>query len=282
MAARRPLRSAHEEGDAMTRTVERVWRNRGGYDHLAPLHVAWRSLPAAHPLRTRLRRELIVGYHPVAVHIASRYTYRREDAADVDQVASLGLILAVDRFEPDRGTDFLSFAVPTITGEVLRYFRDRSAPLRVPRRLRELKGPIHDAAAELGQRFGRAARPSEIAEALDIGVEVVLDGLAAEGASHAFSLDEPVRDNDGYGRDRGRVGPALVQIEHRFDLVEHRELLGPLLDALPERERMILRLRFFDGMTQTEIGQRVGLSQMHVSRLLARTLRMLRQQLTTD
>jgi hypothetical protein len=89
----------------MTQTGERVWRNRGGYDHLAPLHVAWRSLPATHPLRMRLRRELIVGYHPVAVHIASRYTYRREDAADLDQVASLGLILAVDRFEPDRGTD---------------------------------------------------------------------------------------------------------------------------------------------------------------------------------
>ncbi len=110
----------------------------------------------------------------------------------------------------------------------------------------------------------------------------MLDGLAAEGASHAFSLDEPVRHNDGYGRDRGRFGKALVRIEHRFDLVEHRESLGPLLDALPERERTILRLRFSDGMTQTEIGQRVGLSQMHVSRLLARTLRMLRQQLTAD
>jgi RNA polymerase sigma-B factor len=198
----------------MTQTAERVSRHRNGYEHLAPLHVACRALPAAHPLRTRLRNELIAGYRPVALHIARRYTYRGEDWDDLDQVASLGLILAVDRFEPDRGTAFLSFAVPTITGELLRYFRDRSAPVRVPRRLRELKGLIYDTAAELGQRTGRAARPSEIAEALGVGVEVVLDGLAAEGASHPFSLDERARHDDGCDRDRGRSGTALVQIEH--------------------------------------------------------------------
>ena len=263
----------------MTETAALVSRHHDDYEHFAPLFLACRALPAAHPLRSRLRKDLIAGYHPVALHIARKYTYRGENREDLEQVATLGLILAVDRFEPDRGINFLSFAVPTITGEVLRYFRDRSAPIRVPRRLRKLKGLIYDATAELSQRLGGAPRPSEIAQALGVDVELVLEALAAESASHAFSLDEPVRHDDGSVRDRGGVGAALLQVEPRFDLVEHRESLGPLLNALPERERTILLLRFFGGLTQTEIGQRVGVSQMHVSRLLTRTLRTLRTQL---
>ncbi|MDT7579139.1 MAG: polymerase sigma-B factor [Pseudonocardiales bacterium] len=255
---------------------------RSGYEHLAPLFAERGRLTDDDPRRGLLRAELITGYRPVAQHIARKYVYRGENPDDLEQVATLGLVLAVDRFEHDRGIDFLSFAVPTITGEVLRHFRDRSATIRLPRRLRELQGRIHDAAAELSQQLGRAARPSEIAVALGVGVDVVLDGLAAHGAGHTFSLDEPARDTDGQTDARTRFGVVLGHVEPEFDLVEYRESLEPLLAQLPERERTILILRFFGGLTQTEIGERIGLSQMHVSRVLSRTLALLRRRLTAD
>jgi RNA polymerase sigma-B factor len=230
----------------MTQTAAPVSRHGDGYGNVAPLFVAYRALPAAHPLRSRLRKDLIAGYHPIALHIARKHAYRGENPDDLEQVATLALILAVDRFEPDRGIDFL----------------------------------IYEATAVLSQRLGRAPRPSEIAEELDVDVEFVLEALAAESASHALSLDEPLPQDDGSGRDRGSSGAAaLQQVEPRYDLVEYRESLGPLLNALPERERTILLLRFFGDLTQTEIGKRVGVSQMHVSRLLTRTLQMLRTQL---
>jgi RNA polymerase sigma-B factor len=195
----------------------------------------------------------------------------------------MGLVLAVDRFDPGRDVDFLAFAVPTITGEVLRYFRDRATTIRLPRRLRQLQGQIYDAAAELAQRHGRAARPSEIARHLGLDVEVVLDGLAAQGAGHTASLDEPAYDHSGGDlTGSARFAGALGETEPKFDLVEHRAALAPLLVALPARERQILLMRFFGGMTQTQIGQHIGISQMHVSRLLARTLTRLRRQLTAD
>jgi len=257
---------------------------RHGYEHLAPLFAERAALPDGHPRRERLRAQLIAGYLPVARHIAHRYGYRGEHPHDLEQVASVGLILALDRFDPGRDVDFLSFAVPTITGEVLRHFRDRTTTIRVPRRLRTLQGQIYDAAAELAQQHGRAARPSEIARHLGLDVEVVLEGLAAHSAGHTSSLDEPARDDGGGGDsgNRSRFAPALGQTEPEFDLVEHRESLGPLLAALPERERRILLLRFFGEQTQTEIAVQVGLSQMHVSRLLSRTLAQLRRQLATD
>jgi RNA polymerase sigma-B factor len=253
-----------------------------GYEHLAPLFVERDALPDEHPGRRRLRDDLIAGYRPVAQHIARRYSYRGEPADDLEQVAMLGLILAVDRFEAERGVDFLSFAVPTITGEVLRHLRDRSTAIRVPRRLRELQALIYDAAAVLGQRLGRAPRPSEIAAELRMDLEVVLEGLAAGAAAHCSSLDEPASDDDGRPGDRTRLGAALKWTEARFDLIEQRETLIPLLAKLPERDRTILALRFFEGLTQTEIGQRVGISQMHVSRLLSRALSALRAGLAAD
>jgi RNA polymerase sigma-B factor len=255
---------------------------RTRYEHLAPLFAELVRVPDGDPRRARLREELITGYRPVAQHIARRYAYRGENPDDLEQVATLGLVLAVDRFEQDRGIDFLSFAVPTITGEVLRHFRDRAAMIRVPRRLREVQARIYDAAGELGQRLGRAARPSEIAAELGVGVEVVLDGLAAHGAAHTFSLDEPAWDDGGTTDARSRFGAVLGRTEPEFDLVEHRESLEPLLAELPERERTILLLRFFGGLTQTEIGDRIGVSQMHVSRLLSRTLALLRRRLAAD
>jgi RNA polymerase sigma-B factor len=253
---------------------------RTGYEHLAPLFVERVGLPADHPRRKRLRAELIAGYLPVARHIANKYRHRGDNPEDLQQVASVGLVLAVDRFDPGRHVDFLTFAVPTINGEVLRYFRDRANTIRTPRRLRALQALIYDAAAELGQRQGRAPRPSQIAEHLGMDLAVVLEALTAQGLAYTASLDEPAHDDD--SADRSRFDTALAQVEKEFDLVEHREDLAPLLAALPDRDRRILLLRFFGGLTQTEIGAQIGISQMHVSRLLARTLIRLRRELTTD
>jgi RNA polymerase sigma-B factor len=253
-----------------------------GYEHLAPLFAQRARLPDGHPQRDRLRRELIAGYLPIARHIARKYSARGQQLDDLEQVAAMGLVLAVDRFDTSREVDFLSFAVPTINGEVLRYFRDRATMIRVPRRLRQLQGQIYDAAAELSQRHGRAPRPSEIARHLSVDVEVVLDGLAAQGAGHVGSLDEPASDSSGDSTGRTRFNAALGETEPQFDLVEYRAAVAPLLEALPERERQILMMRFFGGMTQTEIGHHIGISQMHVSRLLSRTLSQLRTQLAAD
>jgi RNA polymerase sigma-B factor len=252
-----------------------------GYEHLAPLFADRDRLPADDPRRAALRAELIAGYRPVAQHIARKYAHRGENVDDLEQVAAIGLILAVDRFDPERGFDFLSFAVPTITGEVLRYFRDRAMAVRVPRRLRELQTSIYETAEDLGQRLARAPRPSEIAAALGVDVEVVLEGLAAQGAAHCSSLDEQAWSDDGSG-DQGRFVTMLARPEPQFDLIEDRETLGPLLAALPARERDILVMRFFEGMTQTEIAKRVGISQMHVSRVLSRTLATLRTTIVVD
>ncbi len=252
-----------------------------GYEHLAALFVERAGLPEGHPRRQRLRDELISGHLPLARHIARRYAYRRDNPEDLQQVASVGLVLAVDRFDPGRGIDFLSFAIPTISGEVLRYFRDRACTIRTPRRLRALQSMVHDAVTELTQRHGRAPRPSEIAAHLEVDVEVVLRALSAQNAAYTASLDEPAADRDGSGG-RLRFEAALAHVDGEFDLVEQRQALAPLLAALPERERRILLLRFFEGLTQTEIGATVGISQMHVSRLLSRTLAGLRRQLVAD
>ena len=255
------------------RTPERI-----GYEHLAPLWVEFAAARRGEPREVALRAELILGYGPVARNIARRFGRRGEFPEDVEQVAHLGLVLAVDRFDPTRGIEFLSFAVPTITGEVLRHLRDRAAPIRVPRRLRQIQGRIHDAAAELAQRNGRAARPSEIAAHLDVAVELVLEGLAAQRAGYPDSLDEPARDDEGSGH-RARFGAALGCVEPHYELIEQHVVLAPLLSELPDRERRILHLRFVDGLTQSQIAEQIGISQMHVSRLLSRTVRALRRRL---
>jgi RNA polymerase sigma-B factor len=238
---------------------------RGTYDHMAPLFVEHDRLPSGHPRRTVLRSTLIEGHLPVAQNIARRYRRRSDSDDDIEQVATLGLILAVDRYEPARGTDFLSFAVPTINGEVLRHFRDRTTA-------------IHDAAAEFGQAHGRSARTDEIAVLLGVDVSEVVESLQAQAIVHCSSLDEPTR-GETTPRERTRFGAALAHTEPAFDLVEHREALAPLVAELPERERRILLLRFFGGLTQSEIGHELGISQMHVSRLLTRTLSRLRRKL---
>jgi RNA polymerase sigma-B factor len=255
-------------------------RQRRSYEHLRSLIEERACLPAGHPRRPVIRRQLITGYLPVAQHIARRYAYRGENLEDLEQVAAVGLIHAVDRFELDRGVDFLSFAVPTITGEVQRHFRDRTRTIRLPRRLTELQREMYEAAERLGQQLGRAPRPSEIAARLDMPLSRVVDGLQVQNASRCASLDESFEDSS--SEEYSRFDAHLGSLDPELDLMEYRETLGPLLRALPERKRTIVLLRFFGGLTQFEIGSRLGISQMHVSRLLSASLAELHGALTIE
>ena len=246
------------------------------YAHLAPLFVEFAGLPAGHPERVALRNKLVTGYLPVVQHIARRFGGRGEPVDDLEQAGTVGLLNAVDRFEPGRGIDFLSYAVPTITGEVRRHFRDRTWSMRVPRRLKDLQSSINGAVGPLSQELGRAPRPSEIAARLGIATEEVVEGLDAQQAYRSTSLDELVSGGD------TALTDTLGSADAELDKVEYRQTLAPLLDELPERERTILVLRFFGNMTQTQIADRVGISQMHVSRLLAQTVAQLRKRMLDD
>lgn len=267
----------------MTNTQSSAAKNRDnpdtGYEHLAPLFDQMAALDANDPARGALRNKLVTGHLPLAEHIAARFSNRGVPREDLVQVATLGLINAVDRFQPERGTDFLSFAVPTVMGEVRRHFRDASWSMHVPRRLKELNLAINAASAELSQRLGRAPTPSELARHLDLSQEQVYEGLEAGNAYHSMSLDEALSPD----ADADSLGETLGETDSALDGVEDYESLRPLIERLPERERTILTLRFFRHMTQTQIAERIGISQMHVSRLLARTLEQLREgMLGTD
>jgi RNA polymerase sigma-B factor len=246
------------------------------YAHLTPLFAELAALPADHPDRVALRGKLVTGYLPVVQHIARRFAGRGEPVDDLEQAGTVGLLNAVDRFEPDRGIDFLSYAVPTITGEVRRHFRDRTWSMRVPRRLKDLQSSINTAVSQLSQDLNRAPRPSEIAALLGISTDEVVEGLDAQQAYRSTSLDELVSGAD------TALADTLGAADAELDKVEYRQTLAPLLDELPERERTILVLRFFGNMTQTQIADRVGISQMHVSRLLAQTVAGLRRKLLSD
>lgn len=246
------------------------------YAHLAPVFTEHAELDPDDPARENLRCKLVTGYLPVVRHIARRFAGRGEPVDDLEQAGTVGLINAVDRFEPARGVDFLSYAIPTITGEIRRHFRDRTWSIRVPRRLKDLQGSINGAIGPLSQELGRAPRPSEIASLLGLSVDEVLEGLDARRAYRSDSLDELVAGADVALADT--LGVADAELEK----VEYRQTLAPLLDELPDRERTIVVLRFFANMTQTQIADRVGISQMHVSRLLSRTVAQLRRRMTED
>ncbi len=249
----------------------------GEYAHLVPLQLRYAKLTADDPARQRLREQLISGYRPMAQHIARRFAGRGEPLDDLVQVATVGLINAVDRFEPDRGCDFLSFAVPTITGEVRRYFRDHGWSTRVPRRLKDLHIAIRGTLAELSQQLGRAPRPSEIAARLGVPTAEVIEGLRAGDAYRSSSLDELL----GTGEGSATLGELMGGLDGDLALIDDREALRPLLAELAPRERTILALRFFRQMTQTQIAEQVGISQMHVSRVLRQTLEHLRERMST-
>ena len=257
---------------------QRETNSDGEYEHLAPLFVELAAAVETDSRRALLRDQLVTGHLPLAEHIATRFSHRGVPREDLVQVATVGLINAVDRFEPDRGSDFLSFAVPTIMGEVRRHFRDASWSMRVPRRLKELNLAITSASGELAQKLGRAPTPSEIAQKLGLSQEDVYEGLEAGNAYHSVSLDEALSADS----DSDPLADTLGEEDAALEGVENHESLRPLIEELPKRERQILTLRFFHNLPHTQIAERVGISQMHVSRLLARTLERLRQGLLDE
>lgn len=249
--------------------------NDSKYGHLVPLLEEFAALEPDDPRKDTLRDELVTGFLPVAKHIARRFAHRGEPLDDLTQVATIGLINAVDRFKPDHGNDFFSFAVPTISGEVRRHFRDQGWSMRVPRRLKDLHVTINSAVSALSQQLGRAPRPSEIAERLGIPIAEVLEGLEAAQAYRSSSLDEMLSSEEG----SATIGELVGAADAELDRVDYRLALRLLLAELGPRERSIVMLRFFGDLTQTQIGEQVGISQMHVSRLLSQTLEWLRVRL---
>ena len=253
-----------------------VWNE---FEHLEPLFAGFAGSVDG-PRRTQLRESLITGYLPLAGRLASKYHDRGVAVEDLLQVASIGLVNAVDRFDPQQGVPFIGFAIPTITGEIRRYFRDRTWSMKVPRGLKERHQAIAKATAVLAADLNRAPRPSEIAAHLNLSMDEVMDGLHAGDAYSSTSLDEPLSTVGGTGG--YPLAEVLGEADAQLEMVEYRHTLRPLLEALPERERTIVMLRFFSEMTQSQIATEIGVSQMHVSRLLNQVLAKLRVQLEKD
>jgi RNA polymerase sigma-B factor len=220
----------------------------------------------------------VAGYLPVARHIARRYAHRGEPLEDLEQVASLGLLNALERYEPERGSSFLGYAIPTITGEVRRHFRDRTWSMRVPRRLKERHVAVNGVVVELSQALNRAPRPSEIATRLRITTDEVMEALHAAHAYHAESLNQVLSAEAKDVTLQDVLGRSDAGVERFINSYA----LAPHLAALPSRERNILTMRFYEDMTQSQIAARIGISQMQVSRLLARTLAELRDAIDQD
>lgn len=226
--------------------------------------------------RTRddaLRDELIEAHIGLAEYLARRFNNRGELLDDLTQVASLGLLKAVDRFDPERGVEFSTYATHTIVGELKRHFRDKGWAVRAPRRLQELYLRLGKLISELGQELGRSPSVPELAAAAGVSEEDVLEAMEAGQAYRFASLDAPAPgDSDG-----DSMSATLGALDVGMGDAEDRAVLVPLLASLPERERRIILMRFFEGLTQSEIAARMGISQMHVSRLLARSISQLRE-----
>ena len=216
------------------------------------------------------REELALRFIPLARQLAARYRHAGESVEDLVQVACLGLLKAIDRYDPERGEGFSRYAVPTMLGELKRHFRDKGWSVHVPRATQELVLKVSEALGALPARLGHSPRPRDVAEEVGAPVEEVLEAMEAATAYEAASLDAP---RPGPGDDGSwTYGDSLADEDPGFELVDIGETLRGTLDALPERERLILRLRFEADLTQAEIAERIGVSQMHVSRLLRRSL----------
>ncbi|MFF4347088.1 RNA polymerase sigma factor SigF [Streptomyces sp. NPDC001530] len=242
---------------------------------------AFRKLATLPPGRQRdtLRAEIVEAWLPMAERLAGRFRSRGESYEDLRQVAALGLVKAVDRYDPELGNAFESYAVPTVTGEIKRHFRDHMWTLHVPRRVQDLRNRVRFAGQDLAQTIsGRRPTVAEIAEHARMSEEDVLTGLEALESFTALSLDaELPGSEDGYS-----LSDALGSPDPALDTVIDREAVKPRLQALPERERAILYMRFFGDMTQSSIADELGISQMHVSRLISRCCNRLRDQVMRD
>jgi RNA polymerase sigma-B factor len=243
-------------------------------DQAIALITAMAALPVGHPRRTVLRERTIEAWLPMARRLTRRYANRGEPFDDLLQTATIGLIKAVDGFDPGHGTDFVNYAIPTILGEIKRYFRDRTWSMRIPRRLQEMRLAINNAQAELSQTLNRAPTVADIASHLDVSEEAVLEGLEGGRAYRAVSLSAPIGDDSGFD-----LAETLGGEDNGYELAELRVTMPSALATLTEREQRIIALRFYGNQTQTSIAEQIGVSQMHVSRLLAGALRKLRGQL---
>ncbi|NEW52407.1 RNA polymerase sigma factor SigF [Nocardia cyriacigeorgica] len=250
------------------------------YDHIEPVLEKLAALPASDPRRAAMREEVIDRCLPLAEHIARKFAGRGELFEDLLQVARVGLLHAVDRFDVARGTSFLSFAVPTIMGEVRRYFRDNTWSVRVPRRVKEIQLGIGPATDKLSQQLGRMPRARELAAELDVHLAEVTQALIAGNAYHSSSIDA-VAGDDAENAPLP-VSESLGAEEPSYRFIEDYLAVRPFIAELPEREQQVLRLRFFESLTQHQIAERLGVSQMHVSRILSRTLDHLREQALRD
>ncbi len=243
------------------------------------LFIELQGAPEGDPRRQRARDSLVEQHLPLVEHLARRFRNRGEPYDDLVQVATIGLIKSVDRFDLGRGVEFSTYATPTIVGEIKRHFRDKGWAVRVPRRLQELRLSLASATSELSQKQGRSPTVSELAAHMRITDEEVLEGLESANAYSTLSLDAG---DSGSGDEPMPVADTLGSEDEGLEGVEYRESLKPMLEQLPPREKKILMLRFFKNMTQSEIAEEIGISQMHVSRLLARTLAQLREGLLVE
>jgi RNA polymerase sigma-B factor len=248
-------------------------QDRQGLESIAALA----ACPVGDPSRRELRDLAIEAWLPLAGRLASRYAGRGESLDDLVQVATVGLIKAVDRYEVDRGEGFLGYAIPTILGEIRRHFRDRGWTIRVPRRLQEMRMAINEANTTLMHSLGHAPTVAEVAAHLQVSEEDVLEGLEGAAAYRATSLSTPTG-----AEGAPELGDMLGSDDHGYALAELHLALEPALARLTERERRIVAMRFYGNQTQTQIAVQLGVSQMQVSRLLTAALRKLRKHLGPD
>ncbi|MFE9322233.1 RNA polymerase sigma factor SigF [Nocardia sp. NPDC052278] len=251
------------------------------YDDIEPWFEKLAALEPGDAHRQVVREEIVRRCLPLADHIARKFAGRGTEFDDLQQIARLGLVQAVDRFDVTRGCSFLSFAVPTVMGEVRRHFRDHTWALRVPRRAKELQALIRPTVESLAQRLSRMPTAREIAAELDLELGEVTQALVAANAYQTNSLDIGVGDND--EGTRLSVIDTLGAVEPCYRLLEDAMSVRPLIAALPDAQRRVLIMRFFESKTQSQIAVRLGVSQMQVSRILTKTLQTLREQaLGTD
>jgi RNA polymerase sigma-B factor len=233
------------------------------------------DLPRGSADHTRVRDRLIEMYLPLAEYLARRFRNRGEPQDDLNQVANLGLIKSVDGYDVTRGAAFTSYAIPMIVGELKRHFRDKGWDVRVPRRLQELRLEITKASGDLAQTLGRSPTIADLAVELNVNEEEIIEGLDSAHAYRALSLHAPVAGEEA----TTELVDLLGDIDHDLENVEDREALRPLIARLPAREQKIIAMRFFGNMTQSQIAGELGISQMHVSRLLSHALGVLREGL---
>ena len=251
-----------------------VSRQHSEYSDVTDMFRRLSSLDEGSVAFRRQREAIVERSLPIADHIARRFSNRGEPLDDLVQAARVGLVNAINRFDVETGSEFLAFAVPTMMGEVRRHFRDYGWAVKVPRRLKDIQRQLVQARGELSQRLGRAPTASEIADHLGVDREPVVEAVIAGSSYSTRSTDLQTGPDDEYHP----LGETLGDVDPNLDAVIDVETVRPLIAALPDRQRTVLVLRFFENLTQTQIAERVGCSQMHVARLLAQALRTLRSQ----